>query len=175
MTAYSALARFRSSPPRTAESIAKTAEVVSLEFLDGGGEPAHIVKTGDALRIHIEYKARIAVADASFTVFFYGTDGALYCQFTTSLSGETAHLAPGNGSVEFSCEELGLQPGTYLIDTTIEQHGNNLDWQSRCSTIQVNSGRPVKGLFYHPHTWREVSANSILSGENVTADPGKQG
>jgi len=174
MAAYSALARFRSSPPRTAQSLAKTAEVVSLEFLDGVGEPVHIVKTGDALRIRIEYKARIAVADASFNVFFYGADGALYCQFTTWLSGETAHLAPGNGIVEFSCEELGLQPGTYLIDTTIEQHGNNLDWQSRCSTIQVNAGKPVKGLFYHPHTWRETSASSILSEENVTVDPGNK-
>lgn len=174
MTAYSALARFRSSPSRTAQSIAKTAEVVSLEFLDGGGEPIHIVKTGDALRIRMEYKARIAVADASFTVSFYGADGALYCQFTTCLSGETAHLAPGNGVVEFLCEELGLQPGTYLIDTTIEQHGNNLDWQYRCSTVQVNAGKPVKGLFYHPHTWREGSASSIFSRENVAADPGKQ-
>lgn len=174
MTAYSALARFRSSPPPTSQSIAKTAEVISLEFLDGGGEPVHVVKTGDALRIRVEYKARIAVADASFTVFFYGADGALYCQFTTWLSGETADLTPGNGIVEFSCEELGLQPGTYLIDTTIEQHGNNLDWQYRCSTIQVNAGKPVKGLFYHPHTWREGSASSVFSGENVAADPGKQ-
>jgi hypothetical protein len=67
-----------------------------------------------------------------------------------------------------------LQPGSYLIDTTIEQHGNNLDWQYRCSTIQVNSGRNVKGLFYHPHTWRETSTSSVLAEENVTADPRNQ-
>lgn len=174
LTAYNALARFRSSPPPTAESIAKTAEVVSLEFLDHTGEPVQVVKTGDALRIRVEYKARIAVPDVSFNVFFYGADGTLHCQFTTWLSGENADLAPGNGIVEFSCEELGLQPGSYLIDTIIEQHGSNLDWQYRCSTIQVNSGRSVKGLFYHPHTWRETSTSTILTGENVTVDPGKQ-
>jgi lipopolysaccharide transport system ATP-binding protein len=174
MTAYNALARFRSSPQPLAEFIAKTAEVTSLEFLDGAGEPIHVVKTGDALRIRVEYKARIAVSDASFGVFFYGADGTLHCQFTTWLSGETADLAPGNGIVEFSCEELGLQPGTYLIDTTIEQHGITLDWQCRCSTIQVNAGRPVRGLFYHPHTWREVSASSLLSEENVAVDRGNQ-
>jgi energy-coupling factor transporter ATP-binding protein EcfA2 len=170
MTTYNALTLFRSSPQPLAEFIAKTAEVTSLEFLDGAGEPIHVVKTGDALRIRVEYKARIAVSDASFGVFFYGADGTLHCQFTTWLSGETADLAPGNGIVEFSCEELGLQPGTYLIDTTIEQHGITLDWQCRCSTIQVNAGRPVRGLFYHPHTWREVSASSLLSEENVTVD-----
>ena len=148
--------------------------MVSLEFLDGSGEAVHIVKTGDALRIRVEYKARTAVPHASFNVFFYGADGTQHCQFTTELSGETLDLAPGNGIVEFSCEELGLQPGSYLIDTTIEQHGNNLDWQYRCSTIQVNSGRNVKGLFYHPHTWREASASSILSEENVTVDPGNK-
>ncbi|MDP8988918.1 MAG: ABC transporter ATP-binding protein [Acidobacteriota bacterium] len=174
MAAYNALARFRSSPPSMGESTPKTAEVVSLDFLDRTGEPVLVVKTGDALRIRVEYKARIAVADVSFSVFFYGADGTLHCQFTTWLSGETADLAPGKGIVEFSCEELGLQPGSYLIDTIIEQHGNNLDWQNRCSTIQVNSGRSVKGLFYHPHTWRETSVSSVLSDGNVTADPRNQ-
>ena len=75
--------------------------------------------------------------------------------------------------VEFSCDELGLQPGSYLIDATIEQHGTILDWQYRCSTIQVNAGRKVRWLFYHPHTWREASASGVLSGENATVDPGK--
>jgi ABC-type polysaccharide/polyol phosphate transport system ATPase subunit len=171
MNAYSALARFRASPPPSVEAVAKTAEVISLEFLDRTGEPVHVVKTGDALRIRIEYKARIALSDATFSVFFYGADGTLHCQFTTSFSGETADLAPGNGIVEFSCEELGLQPGSYLIDTTIEQHGNNLDWQYRCSAIQVNSGRNVKGMFYHPHTWRETSASGVLAEGNATANP----
>ena len=172
MTAYNALARFRSSPPPTAASMAKTAEVVSLEFLDRAGEPVQVVKTGDALRIRVEYRARAAVPDASFNVSFYGADGTLHCQFATWLSGETADLAPGNGIIEFTCEELGLQPGSYLIDAIIEQHGINLDWQYRCSTIQVNTGRSVKGLFYHPHTWREPPASSVLAEENVTADPG---
>ncbi len=171
MNAYTALARFRASPPPTAQTVAKTAEVVSLEFLDGRGEPVHMVKTGDALRIRVEYKARMAVSDASFNVFFYGVDGTQQCQFTTELSGEALDLAPGHGVVEFSCDELGLQPGSYLIDTTIEQHGNNLDWQYRCSTLQVNAGRNVKGIFYHPHIWRETSSSSVLVEENVAANP----
>ena len=175
MTAYSALARFRASPPPRTESVLKTAEIVSLEFLDSTGEPVQVVRTGDSLRIRLEYKARTAVPDASFIVFFYGADGTLHCQFTTWLSGETADLAPGNGIVEFSCEELGLQPGSYLIDALIDQNGNHLDWQYRCSTIQVNSGRSVKGLFYHPHTWRESTVSSVLSEENVTAEPRNQG
>jgi phosphomannomutase len=174
MTAYSALARFRSSPPPSSAAIAKTAEVVSLEFLDSSGESVHMVKTGEALRIRLEYKARIAVTEASFNVFFYGADGSLHCQFATWLTDEFANLKPGHGIVEFSCDELGLQPGSYLIDTTIEQHGNTLDWQYRCSTIQVNSGRKVRGLFYHPHTWREASASRVLSGGNSAVDPGKQ-
>jgi ABC-type polysaccharide/polyol phosphate transport system ATPase subunit len=174
MTAYSALARFRASPPPARESVLKTAEIVSLEFLDSAGEPIQVVKTGDALRIRVEYKARIAIPDATFVVYFYGADGTLHCQFTTWVSGETADLAPGNGIVEFSCEELGLLPGSYLIDAIIDQHGNFLDWQYRCSTLQVNSGRNVKGFFYHPHTWREASASAILSGKNVTIDPGNQ-
>jgi lipopolysaccharide transport system ATP-binding protein len=174
MNAYTALARFRASPPPSTQTAAKTAEVISMEFLDGRGEPVHMVKTGDALRIRIEYKARIAVPDATFNVFFYGVDGAQHCQFSTELSGEALDLPPGQGIVEFSCDELGLQPGSYLIDTTIEQQGNNLDWQYRCSTIQVNAGRNVKGIFYHPHTWRETSTSTVLAEGNVAAEPRNQ-
>ena len=174
MTAYNALARFRASPPPRTESVAKTAEIISLEFIDSAGQAVQAVKTGDALRIRIHYRARIPVPAASFIVFFYGADGALHCQFTTWLSGETADLAPGSGMIEFSCEELGLQPGSYLIDAIIDQHGNHLDWQYRCSTIQVNTGRNVKGLFYHPHTWRETSESSVLLEENLTAEPRNQ-
>jgi len=46
MTAYSALARFRSSPPPSSAAIAKTAEVVSLEFLDSKGRAGPHGKDG---------------------------------------------------------------------------------------------------------------------------------
>jgi len=83
-------------------------------------------------------------------------------------------LSQGTASSNSPASNWACNRVATLIDATIEQHGNTLDWQYRCSTIQVNSGRKVKGLFYHPHTWREASASGVLSGGNATVDPGEQ-
>ena len=111
------------------------------------------MRTGEPLRIRLGYLARSAIRRSNFNVFFYGADGSLHRQFTTLLSGAPLDLEAGYGAIEFVCEELGLQPGSYMIDTTIDQGPQTLEWQYRCSTLQVNTGKEVRGVFYHPHAW----------------------
>lgn len=151
--AYNDLIRFRSSPRGVVDSGPRAAEVRSLEFLNRQGEPEHMVRTGEPLRIRVGFEARSRLPQSSLNVFFYGMDGNLCCQFSTLFSGDALDLDPGTGAIEFACEELGLQPGSYLIDTTIEQGPKTIEWLSRCSTLQVNPGKEVRGSFYHPHAW----------------------
>lgn len=162
---YNALTGFRSSPARLQDTAQRAAEIVSMEFLDFKGAPALVVKTGDPLCIKVEYLARTRLASTGFSIFFHGADGALCCQFSTWLSGRPIDLEPGRGTIEFTCEELGLQPGAYLLDAAIEQQGmEKIDWQHRCAMLQVNTGKEVSGAFYHPHQWRTSSKGNTASG-----------
>jgi lipopolysaccharide transport system ATP-binding protein len=158
---YNDVARFRASTKRAEETAkVKDAEILSLDFFDADGQPAHVVKTGYPLRIRLQYLVRTKLKASRLAVFFFGPDGSLYCQFTTRLSGGALDLTPGRGAIEFTCDELGLQPGSYLIDAKIEQYeGDPIDWQYRCSTLQVNSGKDVRGSFYHPHSWHPIPLN----------------
>ena len=158
IASYNKMVRFHSSPRVVPDSGIRTAEITSLEFLDGGGAPAFVVRTGDTLSIRVRFTARARIRNGGFNILFYDQEGSLHCQFTTWLTGQRFDLEPGDGVLEFSCQELSLQPGSYLIDATVEEEGQKLlDWQHRCSVLQVNSGREVSGSFYHPHSWRMIS------------------
>jgi hypothetical protein len=57
-----------------------------------------------------------------------------------------------------------------MIDAIIDQHQEHLDWQYRCSTIQVNAGEREGG----PTTrtpGADLQSSMLLKG-NVTAEPG---
>lgn len=158
IAAYNKLVRFRSSS-KIAHDAEHPAEIISLDFVDPQGNPVFLIRTGDPLHIRVRYAARKKIRNSGFNILFQDQEGSLHCQFTTWLSGQPLDLEPGEGMLEFACQELSLQPGSYLIDATLDEQGHKLlDWQHRCSVLQVNSGRDVTGAFYHPHTWRVVDA-----------------
>jgi hypothetical protein len=68
-------------------------------------------------------------------------------------------MSRGSGAVEFSCNELGLQPGVYQIDARVEEAGTKeiLEWQHGCASIHVEADKKVEGSFYMPHAWRQTS------------------
>lgn len=158
------------APPELhGQLLSKAAAITALNLLDADGRPTEVSRTGAPLVAQLDYRAQEAIGDAVFEVFFYTADRELHCQLTTEVSGEPLHLPPGAGSVEFSCEELGLQPGLYYVDATIRHRGapagKNIDWQNRRAVLRVDPCKLVRGKFYLPHVWRHEcrTAGSIAS------------
>ena len=75
-----------------------------------------------------------------------------------ALEGEGLDLPSGEGLIEFSCPELPLQPGDYLLAGAIRDAVTQqiLAWHSG-PPLHVRAGRMVRGSFYVPHTWRLVA------------------
>ena len=136
----------------------KAAEVTSMRFFDLNGMETSACSTGSPLTARIEYFARERVSDCAFEAFFYTGDRNLHCQFTTELSDRQIDLEPGAGVIEFSCDEIGLQPDLYYVDVTIKERGgtfgSDIDWQRGCTVLRVDPGTMVRGNFYMPHEWR---------------------
>ncbi len=148
-----------SAPPGTPlANTSKSADITSLVFHDAEGRESPSFHTGGPLLARLRYSAREHVEDAVFEVFFYTADGKLQCQFTTELSERRIALESGSGAIEFSCAEIGLQPGIYSVDATIKQRnapaGADIDWQYRCAMLRVDPGKMVRGKFYVPHDWQ---------------------
>lgn len=135
---------------------AKEVELTGFALFDEQGRQTNDFRTGKPLSARIHYSARRAISDVVFEVFFYSAGGKYHSQLSTNSDGARIDLDKGTGSVEFSCPELGLQPGIYYIDSVIKQRGatSEIDWKCRCATLRVDQGKSVHGDFYMAHEWR---------------------
>jgi hypothetical protein len=114
--------------------------------------------TGESIKVRVDYIAHKQIPKASISLLFYSSESALIAQWTTAWSGPLFTIKEGFGSIEFSCDELGLQPGVYQIDATIEggEPREELEWQNGCTVINVEHSKHLRGLIYMPHRWHHA-------------------
>lgn len=173
---YTEQASFHSAPQIRGEM--RIAEIANVTFYDIDGNRATSFLTGHPLTVRVEYLVHRPIPEGAISLYFMNTDGGIAAQWTTALDNSFINMQPGRASVEFSCEELGLQPGVYSIDANIEIGGTKeeVEWQHGCSSIHVDSDRELRGQFYMPHTWREQKADMFTedylpySRTNVSRD-----
>jgi ABC-type polysaccharide/polyol phosphate transport system ATPase subunit len=137
----------------------KPAQITGVAFFDESGRRCAGFETGRPIRCRVDYAAAQEIRDAALFVNFNHSHGWPTSQWTTIHDGPSFSIRPGKGCVEFSCAELGLQPGVYKIDVHIEdaRAGRTLEEQPRCTSIHVRAGKKVQGTFYSPHRWRKIS------------------
>jgi ABC-type polysaccharide/polyol phosphate transport system ATPase subunit len=150
-----------SSPGRLADAAhvaaAGAARIADVTFHDGRGEEIAGTRTGGPLCARVEIDVAEPVVDAVVEVFYYSRDGrTLLCQQTTALGGRMLSLWQGRRSLEFTCDELGLQPGVYAVGACVREAASAaaLDWWYGTRQLIVEPGKNVRGYFYTPHTWR---------------------
>ncbi|HXI89161.1 MAG TPA: ABC transporter ATP-binding protein [Blastocatellia bacterium] len=147
----------------------KPIQITRLTFHDCEEREVLQAVTGQPLIARVEFTASQPLRGLDFQIFYYSHDAKLHCQFSTSLGCEPTDIDRGEGTVQFWCAELGLQPGIYYADATIKRRadGKEIDWQYRSAILRVEPGKRVSGNFYAPHQWRitqpkEAAAGAIL-------------
>lgn len=135
----------------------RVAEIMGVRFYSAHGDRTTGLITGQAATARVDYLVHYKIPDAAISLYFLASDGSIVAQWTTALNGPQLSLREENGSIEFSCAELGLQPGVYQIDVCVEEAGTKevLEWQQGCSSIHVESSKMLQGMFYMPHKWRQ--------------------
>ena len=136
-------------------------EITSVTCKDQNGHPTSVIRTGDAVRVRIEYVARRPVSDAMFELYVYSMLGGLYgpwCHLTTAADeSEPMSVVRGEGFVECEIDELSLLPGPCYVSARVayrnQPPGLAIDWQQECLTLRVDPGKAVRGTFYMPHRW----------------------
>ncbi|HXG64629.1 MAG TPA: Wzt carbohydrate-binding domain-containing protein, partial [Blastocatellia bacterium] len=151
----------------------REAEIISLSLRDERGQEATAFYTGGPIRIRLEFVAHRRLEDVGFELFLHSASWDRYCHLTTELSDSPIDLEPGGGAIDFSCNELGLQPGMYYISATIIHRGRSMgeaiDWRPECAAFHVDPGKVVRGSFYMPSRWQVVSNGG--AGHGAFAPP----
>jgi ABC-type polysaccharide/polyol phosphate transport system ATPase subunit len=130
-----------------------------VEILGDTGARPMFVRTGDPLTLRIRYSVQHPAEDVVIESFFYGSEGrVLMCQQTTAFGDQPLTLSGGSGAVEFSCDEVPLQPGRYHIAASCRDRRSQtiMAWADG-PTFEVRPGKMVRGHFYTPHRWRHVA------------------
>jgi hypothetical protein len=155
--------------------LSREAEITSVTCHDAEQRSTAVFRTGDPLRIRLDYFAREPIVDAVFEVYIFsavaGLSGA-WCQMTTATpDGDGMPLERGAGAVEFDIDELGFLPGMYHVSATIvhagQALGSAIDYQNQCLTLRVDAGAPRRGTFYMPHRWRAFPARPSSQAQQV--------
>ncbi len=154
-----------SLPPATSSGEAK---ITSIYISNSEGHK-NTFYTGHPIDIRLEYTAHEGVEDVAFEVFLHSPDWDQCCHLTTEISSDLIGLESGNGAINFSCAELGLQPGIYRVSATIihrgQPPGKAIDWRPEFATLIVEPGKVVRGSFYMPYKWHVIS-NEALSSDS---------
>jgi len=147
-------------PPIAPEAtVAASVEITGIDLVGPRGAGPMFVRTGEPLVLVARYHSATALPSVVMETFFYSADGkVLHCQQTTAFGDEQLALKAGGGAVEFSSDEVPLQPGRYTVAVSCRRADSQelLAWLSG-GALEVRPGKLVRGYFYAPHRWRHVA------------------
>lgn len=130
------------------------ARIQNILFLSEEGESKQVFKTGEKLRIILDYEIKERIEDAVFGIGIFRSDG-LQCYGTnTRLDKIEKFDLEQSGTVELELKELALLPGEYDIDFAIESEvGIPVDYYTRAAHITIYSDLGDVGVSREKHVW----------------------
>ncbi len=136
-----------------------------IQVVDKDGEPGGVVRSGDRIKIQLNYQVNKPVLEPHFGIDFFTGLGTLLAGPSTWASGHsTARLEPGPGMVELEIDMLNLLPGRYYLSLWASSVGSeDYDLLDRCTVLEVEgsdfygSGRGIEGrwgVMFFPCSWK---------------------
>ena len=99
------------------------AEITDLRILDAAGERTTGFRTGDGMRVQVDYSASADLGPTvSCGIAVFRSDSMLYVFGQNSREAGVQLDLPGSGTLEYTIPDLPLLPGAYLI--TVALHDN---------------------------------------------------
>lgn len=125
-----------------------------IKLLDKSGSEQKTFRTGEAMKLILNYHCEKKVTDAVFGFGIFRSDG-LWCYGTNTRIDRMDNFdIERDGSYEVDLKELMLIPGEYWIDVTIEYgEGNPVDYYREALRFEVVSKVSDVGVVRIPHEW----------------------
>jgi ABC-2 type transport system ATP-binding protein len=119
--------------------------ITSVELLDGAGNPARDIRSGDSMVVHVTFNAASEVLDPVFGIVIDHVDGHMVAGTNTLRQGQTVKHIHGPGELDVVIPALPLSEGTYDLSVAIgdrtERH--DYDYWRRPIRFDVRHGERV--------------------------------
>lgn len=131
------------------------AVIQNVILLDKNGDKKLTFKTGEELRIRIDYLLKRKVVNAVFGIGIFRIDGIQCYGTNTRIEHFEEFNLVKNGQLEILLNEIELLPGEYSLDVAVESgNGIPVDYYTRACRFQVYSTVADIGISRIRHEWK---------------------
>lgn len=130
------------------------AVIERITLLKANGQPGISFKTGDQMKIRIDYVVKEPVQDAVFGIGIFRVDG-VHCYGTNTHIDQLEEFdLKENGTVYFAVDSLKLLQGSYSLDVAIESDvGTPVDYFREACQFDMFSSVQDVGVNRIEHKW----------------------
>jgi lipopolysaccharide transport system ATP-binding protein len=135
--------------------------VTRVDYLGADGRPRPFLATGQPCTIRIGYQATKALPSVTFGLGFTTESGVQLAGPNSGYGDAAFAVEPGSGHVDFTLDELPLQPGEFLVTTAVVDKGHPYDYVDRAFVLKVRADDVTEpGLVKLTGNWSLGTATS---------------
>jgi ABC-2 type transport system ATP-binding protein/lipopolysaccharide transport system ATP-binding protein len=135
--------------------------VTRVDYLGVDGRPRPFLATGQPCTIRISYQATKALPSVTFGLGFTTESGVQLAGPNSGYGDAAFAVEPGSGHVDFTLDELPLQPGEFLVTTAVVDKGHPYDYVDRAFVLKVRADDVTEpGLVKLTGNWSLGTATS---------------
>ena len=130
------------------------AVIEKITLLKANAQPGISFKTGDQIKIRIDYSVKEPVQDAIFGIGIFRVDG-VHCYGTNTKVDQLEEFdLKEDGTVYFTVDSLNLLQGSYSLDVAIESDvGTPVDYFREACRFDMFSSIQDVGVSRMKHNW----------------------
>ncbi len=130
-------------------------EITGARFLNTAGKEKHVISTGEAVKISVDYKVNKKQKSVIFGIAIHRDDGTLCFGSNTKVDGYELKDIGSEGSIFMEIDSLSLLPGNYFFDVAVHpEEGPDYDYHSHLYSFAMSSEIKDAGIFRPEHRWK---------------------
>lgn len=142
-------------------------EITSVKLFDSEGKERCIYRTGEEVRIRIDFRAVKTVSNPVFGIAMLRGDGVWCYGTNTEIDDIKAGELEGEGALTIVMENVSLLGGQYFIDAAVQSSdGPVYDYIRQAQQLNIRSDKDEVGLLRLGHRW-ELSSGASPAKENI--------
>ena len=130
-------------------------EIIAVRLFDQQGRSVTELRSGDPLRVEIDYSAPQRIEGPTFGVTISTEDDQVCADLSTAAAGVSLPALEGEGQITLHLERLDLNGGLYYVNvgayTQSWDYAYDYHWHTYPLTVVPTDND--KGLLYPPHHW----------------------
>ena len=133
----------------------KYIEITRARMLNSAGKDVRILRTGEPLRIEMDYRIHKPLDEYVFGFGFYTLDGECLYGNNTQIDRMRVATEQKTGMIAVEIPSLPLLKGQYILNVAVvDKDGTPMDFYRNYTDFEVISDDRSTGYLQVPHQWR---------------------